>query len=196
MTEPLPVHRAPVPERADAARNRRRIFAVAERLFAEHGAENVSMDAIARAAGVGKGTLYRRFGDRGGLAHAVCEENERALQDQLIRGAPPLGPGACAQARLHAFGHAYLDLLDGSAPLLALARTDLAVDRGPYGFYHLHVRLLLEQAAPRSDADLLAHALLSTLGAPMFLALRDACGIPLERRKAVWDELVAGCCGG
>ncbi|NUP35066.1 MAG: helix-turn-helix transcriptional regulator, partial [Streptomycetaceae bacterium] len=61
-------------ERADAVRNRRRILDAAAELFAAHGVEQVSMDAIATAAGVGKGTLFRRFGDRAGLAAALLHE--------------------------------------------------------------------------------------------------------------------------
>ena len=54
----------------------------------------VSMDDVARAACVGTGTLYRRFGDRAGLALALLDEHTRAFQDALIAGPPPLGPGA------------------------------------------------------------------------------------------------------
>src|SRR5882672_323577 len=82
------------PERADAARNRRLVLAAAERLFAENGVSCTSMDAIAAAAGVGKGTLFRRFGDRATLALAVLDQRERDLQDAILSGAPPLGPGA------------------------------------------------------------------------------------------------------
>src|SRR5438874_797892 len=81
-------------ERADAARNRRKILEAAQALFAERGVDQVSMDDVARAAQVGKGTLYRRFGDRASLAFALLDERERALQEWIIRGEPPLGPGA------------------------------------------------------------------------------------------------------
>src|SRR4051794_39789351 len=67
-------------ERADAARNRERILEAAERLFAEQGVPNVSMDDIAACAKVGKGTLYRRFGDRGGLALALLDAREAEFQ--------------------------------------------------------------------------------------------------------------------
>jgi AcrR family transcriptional regulator len=152
------------------------------------------MDAVAREAGVGKGTLYRRFGDRAGLARSVFEERERALQDEIIRGCAPLGPGAPAVDRLRAFGHAYLDFLDCVAPLLALAELSLAAGEGPYRFYHLHLRILLEEAAPDCDAELLAHTLLATLSAGKHVTLRERHGIELERRKGVWDRLVCGCC--
>ena len=153
------------------------------------------MEAVAREAGVGKGTLYRRFGDRAGLARSVFEERERALQEELIRGPAPLGPGAPAIDRLRAFGHAYLDFLDCVAPMLALAELSLAAGDGPYGFYHLHVRVLLQEAAPDGDAELLAHMLLATLSAAKHVTLRERHGIDLARRKDVWDQLVRGCCG-
>ena len=79
-------------ERADARRNRLAVLCAAERLFAAHGVGNVSMEAVAAAAGVGKGTLFRRFGDRAGLARALLDESERRLQDGFLHGPPPLGP--------------------------------------------------------------------------------------------------------
>ena len=90
----LPLVDAIPTERADAARNRQKVLAAAARLFDSCGAENVSMDMIAAEAGVGKGTLFRRFGDRAGLAQAVLEEQTIALQESIIRGPAPLGPGA------------------------------------------------------------------------------------------------------
>ena len=82
-------------------------------LFREHGVDGVSMDAIAAAAGVGKGTLFRRFGDKAGLAVALLDEQERALQEAVLFGPAPLGPnGSAAPAeRLRSFVDAYLDYL-------------------------------------------------------------------------------------
>ena len=60
--------------RADAKRNRDQIIAVAKRVFGESGAA-VTMEEIARRAGVGVGTLYRRFPDRQALVLAVAMEN-------------------------------------------------------------------------------------------------------------------------
>ena len=100
-------------ERADAARNRVKVLAAAEELFARHGPDCVSMEAIAAAAGVGKGTLFRRFGDRAGLARALLDDRERRLQDDMIRGEPPLGPGAPPCERLIAFGRLLGRLVPG-----------------------------------------------------------------------------------
>src|SRR5271168_2983253 len=117
----LPLIAEDAVERADAARNRALILCAAARLFSEHGAGCVSMDEVAEAAGVGKGTLFRRFGSRAALARAVLSERERTFQEHIIRGAPPLGPGAPPRERLIAFGHAVLDLLDGQAELIVAA---------------------------------------------------------------------------
>jgi len=62
------------PLRADARRNRDQIIAAARTIFAEQGPD-VPMEEIARAAGVGVGTLYRRFPDRDALIGAVARDN-------------------------------------------------------------------------------------------------------------------------
>src|SRR3954470_243309 len=117
----LPLINAEPPERADAARNRRAVLDAAARLFMRDGASCVTMDAVAAEAGVGKGTLFRRFGDRASLARAVVSEHETALQDAMIRGEPPLGPGAPARERLLAFGRAYLEFLEGNIDVMLAA---------------------------------------------------------------------------
>ncbi|WP_306457930.1 helix-turn-helix domain-containing protein [Streptomyces sp. SA15] len=68
-------------ERSDAARNRSRLLGAAAQLIAEQGAENVTMREVAEAAGVGKGTLFRRFGDRNGLLLALLDEAEAEFQE-------------------------------------------------------------------------------------------------------------------
>src|SRR4051794_29077547 len=69
------------PLRADARRNRDQIIAAARVIFVEQGAD-VPMEEIARTAGVGVGTLYRRFPDRDALIRAVAVDNfDRVLID-------------------------------------------------------------------------------------------------------------------
>jgi AcrR family transcriptional regulator len=131
-------------ERADAARNRQRVLAAAEELFARHGAHNVTMEDIARAAGVGKGTLYRRYPDRASIAVALLDEHERALQERLLSGPPPLGPGAPAGERLAAFYAAMVDLLERHIHLaLGAERGDRRFAAGAYGFCRAHVHALI-----------------------------------------------------
>jgi len=145
----LPVLGQPPPERADAARNRRRILEAAERLFKDRGVAGVSMDDVAAEAGVGKGTLYRRFGDKAGLGIAVLDERERELQDAILRGPPPLGPGAPPRKRLKAFVRAYLDYAWRNLELLVVAETGSSGARyrsGVYAGFRRHVEILLMDA--------------------------------------------------
>jgi AcrR family transcriptional regulator len=192
----LPVAGPPaeLTERVDAARNRAKILAAAEQLIAERGIEHVSIDDVARAACVGKGTIYRRFGDRAGLAIALLGEQEREFQDELIRGDAPLGPGAEPRERILAFGDAYLDLLEQHAPLLAAAEAgpDWRGGLGPVAFYRTHLTVLAQQADPDCDAELVAVHLLHALSPALFLHLRRQLEIPLERVKAGWRRQVDG----
>ena len=170
-TMDLPVMQ-PATERADAARNRQKILCSARRLFEERGLANVSMDDIAADAGVGKGTLFRRFGDRASLAHALLDATESAFQEQLIRGAAPLGPGAPACERVIAFGEAMIDLCVERAELLAEVQAGGRWLRtGIYAGYRAHLSYLVAQAAPEQDAVFAADALLSVLRADLILHL-------------------------
>ncbi|HWH94172.1 MAG TPA: helix-turn-helix domain-containing protein, partial [Baekduia sp.] len=136
-------------ERADARRNRERILCATARLIERVGIDCMSMDDVAAEAGVGKGTLYRRFGDRSSLLRALISEPEQAFQDACIRGDAPLGPGAPPAERLHAFGEGLLRFLDRHA---AYIRAGEALGVGKryghpvYAFYQVHVSFLLRQA--------------------------------------------------
>jgi AcrR family transcriptional regulator len=150
-------------ERADAARNRQRVLDAAGELFAELGARNVTMGDIAAAAGVGRGTLYRRYPDIASIAMALLDKHERALQEQLISGPPPLGPGATPAERLAAFYVAMVELLEQHVHLILGAETGqerFAV--GAYGFWRIHVRSLLIEAGT-SNVDALVDILLAPL---------------------------------
>lgn len=189
----LPVVGAPRPERADARRNRLKVLEAAERLFAEQGVQNVSVDAIAAAAGVGKGTVFRRFGDRAGLAVALLDEREQELQAKILSGPPPLGPGAPAGDRLTAFFDAYLELLDRNVELFMDSENASAGARyriGSYRLWHRHIAMLLEECRPELDAAYTSHALLAPLAADLHHALRDE-GFDLERLKSGLHRLAA-----
>ncbi|WP_086852553.1 TetR/AcrR family transcriptional regulator [Amycolatopsis kentuckyensis] len=163
----LPVLGAPVRERADAARNRIRVLEAAEKLFAERGVDAVTMDDVAGAAGVGKGTLYRRFGDKGGLAMALLDQRERELQERILTGPPPLGPGAEPADRLGAFIDAYLELLDRQLDLVLLSETATTGARfrtGAHTLWRQHCRHLLE-AGGANEAEIAADVLLAALSA-------------------------------
>src|SRR5438477_373209 len=71
-------------ERRDAAENRRRVLAAARELFAERGIETVSMHDIAQTAGIGQGTLYRRFPHKGALCHVLLEDNMQKFHEAIV----------------------------------------------------------------------------------------------------------------
>src|SRR5262245_58341648 len=73
-------------ERKDAQRNRERILAAARKLLAQKPINEICMDALAVEAGVGKGTLYRRFKDRSSLCMALLDDASKHLQDATIAG--------------------------------------------------------------------------------------------------------------
>ncbi len=191
----LPVAGQPPTERADAARNRRRVLDAANRLMAVRGPEAVTMDDLAAASGVGKGTLYRRFGDRQGLLLAMLNDAERELQDELLRGEPPLGPGAPPKERMLAFLAALVELLEQRGEIVRASETSSPGARiagGAYSAWHYHLAGLLAELRTRDDPPALAHILLAPLAAESWTSLRGE--IDRERLSralaATWSRAV------
>ncbi len=165
MPGELPVADRVRPERADAARNRARVLEAARRLFAERGVEAVTMEEVAREAGVAKGTVFNRFGDRAGLALALLDDHERDLQERVVRGPPPLGPGAPPRDRLLAFLAALAELTFAHRDLLREVERASPAARyrtGAYQAWLQHTVLLLGD-----DDGLRAHMLLAPLAADL-----------------------------
>jgi AcrR family transcriptional regulator len=182
----------PVPLRADAARNRLRLLEAASRLAAEKGVEHLTMDAVAAAAKVGKGTVFRRFGDRTGLLLALLDHEEEQFQAAFLSGPPPLGPGAPAMERLRAFGPAVLRHEETHHALLLASRSD------PTRRYLVpaqclrlsHVAMLLREANAEGDLELHAHTLLAYLDTALIHHLLKRRCMPRERVEAGWYDLV------
>ncbi|HEX7307587.1 TetR/AcrR family transcriptional regulator [Lentzea sp.] len=178
--------------RADAVRNRALLLDAAARLAEERGAAAITMETVAAAAGVGKGTVSRRFGDRNGLLQALLDRSERRFQESFLSGPAPLGPGADPIARLRAFGpallrheHANLDLYLAAEPVPG-RRFSVPARQ----LRHRHVVVLLRAALPGADAELLAHTLLSSLDVVLVDHLVHGHGMPLARVEAGWSDLV------
>ncbi|MDJ1131549.1 TetR/AcrR family transcriptional regulator [Streptomyces iconiensis] len=200
---PLPLLDAEPAERADAARNRRKILAATRGLIARRPLERISLDEVAEAAGVGVGTVYRRFGDRSGLAYALLDESERALQESFLRGGPPLGPGAPPAERILAFLHAYLHRLLGELDLMLAAETAAPNGRhtGAYSTHRAHLATLLAELRPEGDdPGWLADALLAPLAAPLVRHQTRELGMTEAQIGAglglLVQALTAGSCAG
>ncbi|GAC1395452.1 MAG: TetR/AcrR family transcriptional regulator [Mycobacterium sp.] len=141
-------------ERGDAARNRALLLDVARRLIAERGPEAVTTDDIAAAAGVGKGTLFRRFGSRAGLMLVLLDKDEKVEQEAMMFGPPPLGPGSPPLERLLAYGRHRLEFVHVHHALLSDAGRDPQMRFiAPVMFHHRHIRVLLEAAQYVSAPD-------------------------------------------
>ncbi|MDQ0797793.1 TetR/AcrR family transcriptional regulator [Streptomyces sp. B1I3] len=157
----MPEQRA---ERADAVRNRRAVLRATEQLLTEGGGDHVSLDRVAALAGVGKGTVFRRFGNRAGLLQALLEERSRELRDAVGNGPPPLGPGAPTSERLLAFLDRLGAIAEGNATLLSAHGQACAEDKyddPSYQLWYRHLSTLFADGTPDLDAGFLAHAVLA-----------------------------------
>jgi len=188
--EPLPIADAATGwerQRRAASRNEEAILDAAAALVRDGRGTALDVREVAAAAGVGVGTVYRRFGDKAGLIAAVLGEPERALQDAVLSGPPPLGPGAPAADRLDAFLRALCDLTEANVDLLAASEGAAPGARyrvGAYAAWRLHVAVLLREIDEQLDAEWLSELLLAPLGAALYRHQRRERGMSAERIAA------------
>ena len=114
------------PKRADARRNYERLLTAAAAAFAEHGADDVSLEEIARRAGVGIGTLYRHFAARQALLEAVYRDQVDGLDALAAKLLTAESPGAAMGEWLRAFAAFGRTKRSLSAALLATIGRDAA----------------------------------------------------------------------
>ncbi|MEU7550995.1 TetR/AcrR family transcriptional regulator [Streptomyces sp. NPDC044571] len=191
----LPVAGQAPPERADAARNRRKILDAAAQLVAEQGPDAVSMNAVAHAAGMGVGTVYRRFGDVSRLLYALLDDDEKRFQQAFLSGPPPLGPEAPPEERLRAFLHTQAERLVEHRAVMAAAEAASPGARygsGAYLTMHTHVTMLVRQTRPQADAAVMAHLLLAPFAPSLFEHLTVNRGVSTDRIKNAIDALLGG----
>lgn len=182
------------PARSDASRNREHLLGTARRLVDELGVTGLSMDVLAAEAGLGKGTVFRRFGSRAGLFTALLDEYEREFQAACLSGPPPLGPGADPVDRLIAFGHERLRFTAERGHLLREANARPTTVNPASGFSRLHLRVLLQALDAGGDVEVLAFQLHAALEVPLHFHLDGHLdGVPpltAERFAAGWTDLV------
>src|SRR5262252_6343494 len=171
-------------------------------MLTEQGADTLTMDALAEQAGLGKGTVFRRFGTRAGIFQALLDDDERHFQEQVLSGPPPLGPGAAPVDRLIAYGRARTGFLighrqiaraalDGREPVPAGSQTPMS---------RAHIRFLLGQMRlGAADLDVLATQLTAALDGPLLLylssdTLTGAAPQVSERLGRGWEDLVRRVC--
>ena len=181
------------------------VLAAADALFAETDEQHpVSMDEIAAAAGVGKGTVFRAFGSRDNLLDALFASRMAALRAAVESGAPPVGPGAPPRKRALAILDALLTFkLDNRRLIRAREIASAGLfQAGHYQWMHGTLRELIEQAtsgAPQTaetaeangidavdavDPGYAAHVLLGSLRPDLIDELLEAGGTPETIRRA------------
>jgi len=188
---PLPLVGDKPAERADAARNREALLVAARELVEACGTDALTMEGVAARAGVGKGTVFRRFGSREGLMGALLDFSESAWQASIISGPPPLGPGADPWDRLVAFGRSRLEATLVSADLIRAAGAAGARSYAAYSFAVMHVRLLLGELGTTGDLPLLATSLLAPFEAPILEQQIRVEGLDVDRVHRAWVDLAA-----
>jgi len=183
-------------ERGDAARNRALLLNAARSLVAKRGVDAVTMDDVAAAAGVGKGTLFRRFGSRAGLMMVLLDEDERASQQAFLFGPPPLGPDAAPLDRLVAFGRERICFAHTHHELLSEANRDPLTRYGPPAAVNrTHVRVLLQAAHTTGDLDAQTDALLCLLEVDYVEHQLNHGGHTLKTLGDAWESLARKLCG-
>ncbi len=186
---------APATERKDAARNRQKILAAARELMERRGLAGVCMDELAAAAGVGKGTLYRRFADKHALFRALLDDDERVLQEAvrlrfgLPRDAEPL-------RRLLTLWGALVDFVVDHRDVLAAAEVEVRsraalMESPPYHWRRVELARALGACGVADErARLAADAWLQCLAADI---VRAACiTVPVDTVRDTCKALLGG----
>lgn len=150
------------------------------------------MGRLAERAGVGKGTVFRRFGSRAGLMMTLLSDSEAAFQGRFMFGPPPLGPGAPPLERLAAFG------AERIAYVLEFGELARAADESAHNkfdvpaavLWHRHIEMLLRAAGVTADPWLMAMSLSATLDPERLLHAVQVHHVAPDRLAESWRDLV------
>lgn len=186
-----PAAPAPRRPRRDARINRRHILGIAQLLFSRQGVAATSMNDIANAASVGKGTLYRHFAHKGEICFAIMQADVAAFQERVgalisADDTPPL-------ERLNILLVERIHLMEKHQPLFA-AIDEAATDtrrtrpfRGAFGTWvHAQIVELLGVAVERGDLAALdrafaADVILNAVSPALYHYQRHTCNYSVEQ---------------
>jgi AcrR family transcriptional regulator len=172
---------------------RERILGAARTLLAEHGADALTMQAVATAAGVGKGTVFHRFGDRDGLTQELLDEYMHNFQDAFLHGPPPLGPGAPAAERLEAFVVELVALQADHLELALAAEGPTRQGLAPVcATLAIHIAALVHRIDPAVDERVVAGFILSAISPPVLHRMRSALGVDTPALQTAARALLQG----
>ncbi|MGB3635697.1 MAG: TetR/AcrR family transcriptional regulator [Rubrobacteraceae bacterium] len=178
-------------ERRDAAESRRKVLGAARTLFEERGVEDVSMYEVGRVAGVGQGTLYRRYEHKGALCAALLHERMGDFSEEVRNrlekdGGPALDQLEYLLVRLARFNEENASLLGAIRDAAGGVRR-FGMYRNPfYQWLRATVSALLKRGAERCeippvDIEYLSDAILAPLNIDLYLFQRHELGMSPER---------------
>lgn len=190
-------------ERRDAAGSRRKILGAARELFRSRGVGAVSMHEVGRAAGVGQGTLYRRFEHKGVLCSALLAEHiedfyEETWERVEAEERPALVRLTWFLDRLAGFNERNADLL-GAIRDAAGGERRVEMYRNPfYGWLRATVMALLQRAEeggetrPDLDLEYMSDFLLAALSIDLYVYQRRELGMGRRRIVASLGSVLDG----
>lgn len=175
-------------ERRDAVEHRRLILKTAQTLFDQHGVDSVSMHQIAKSAGIGQGTLYRRYNHKSELCYDLMKETFRAFMEEVDsylennRGIP-------VRERLEQVTHKILNFLEENNQWMGVIQRQTmcsgaamnAYDSQPYQYLHTLFCKLLEEGIEEKQCravhpDYSAHAFISSMSPDLLMYLQQEKG--------------------
>ncbi|MDF2725691.1 MAG: TetR/AcrR family transcriptional regulator [Paenibacillus sp.] len=172
---------------------RRRILATASELFEKRGVEGVSMYQIAQEAGVGQGTLYRRYTHLGEVCSDLLQTTIDTFLQSLEESLSDVEPGTPAMRQLSDIVSRIIDFIDQKASLLHTIHS-MYFEKKSYTIYEkpifrrlhdlLHpllVRAVGQGEIREIDITLTIHTLLVALGPNQYLYHRDVLGYDKKR---------------
>lgn len=168
-----------MPARADARKNRALLLETAQRLFAEASVDDVSMTAIADAAGVGKGTLYRHFDNKADICNALLDEDMRDLQEKTLK---QLRDQADPAASLHQFLEDVIRFVVRNTAMLSVEMPDGSMlSHSAHLWWHQTILGLLTRLQPDDDVGYFAGHLYVMLDVRTIAFQRQHLGYDVEQ---------------
>ncbi len=191
----------PRKERRDAAEHRQRVLRAARELFSTYGVDATSMAEIARKAGVGQGTLYRRYAHKGELCGALLIEHAHQLWSEIDTyldahtQEPVLDQIAFFLQRIAAFNEDNAMLLGAMVDAACGPRRGDSFHSPFYQWLRSRMNRLLSQAVARNeiaplDIEATVDLLLAPLAIDLYMFQRNELGYSTERIITAFNRLV------
>lgn len=192
-------------ERKDAVAHRQLILQTAKNLFNEHGVHPVSMHRIAKTAGIGQATLYRRYAHKGDLCFDILQEYTHKMLDDMNSYLQD-NHNAPATDRLGGILDIWIDTVEDKADLIIAMESKMTCEDNRGNFFHSPIYrfirdkmsgLLAEMVGVNSpeghpvqiDPDLTAHAIICSLSPIGYFHLKQEKGYSREQMKLGFRQM-------